>query len=108
FGLNVVGSGWIWLPVFVPKAWLMTSNLVVFGLRTTLGSPATANWVGQIGWTQAVFENAVNGANDSGAHVSPPSLEYEKPQPSLYSQSFQAPASHWPFGLIPSDSSLLA
>jgi hypothetical protein len=55
-----------------------------------------------------VFENIVNGANDSGAQVAPPSVEYEKPQPSLYSQSFQAPASNVPLGSIPSDSSLFA
>src|SRR5919201_3555541 len=86
----------------------MTSNLSDFGLKTTLGSPATANCVGKIGSTPGVFENAVNGANVSDAQWSPPSVEYENPHPSLYSQSFHAPASHWPSGLIPSDSSLFA
>src|SRR5437763_15894445 len=86
----------------------MTSNLFDFGLKTTAGSPAIANLVGKIGSTPGVFENAVNGAKLSGAHVSPPSVEYENPHPSLYSQSFHAPASHWPLGLIPSDSSLFA
>src|SRR6266516_1349240 len=101
-------SSWIWLPVFVPKAWQMTSNLFDAGLKTTAGSPATANFVGRIGSTPGVFEKDVNGAKRSGAQVSPPSVEYEKPQPSLNSQSFQAPASHCPSGLMPSDSSLFA
>src|SRR5438093_11599459 len=86
----------------------MTSNFWDLGLKTTDGSPATANFVGMIGSTPGVFEKDVNGAKLSGAQVSPPSVENENPQPSLNSQSFQAPASHCPSELMPSDSSLFA
>jgi hypothetical protein len=41
------------------------------------------------------------GTKDSGAHVVPPSIEYEKPQPSLKCQSFHAAASSEPSPLIP-------
>src|SRR5690348_12440141 len=55
------------------------------------------------------FVNDVNpGANDSGAQVVPPSVEYEIPQPSLKCQSFHIPMRNWPFGLIPSESSFAA
>jgi hypothetical protein len=86
----------------------MTSNTFERGLKTMAGSPAIANCVGKSGSTPGVFENAVNGAKLSCAHVSPPSVENDRPHPSLYSQSFHIPASHWPSGLMPSDSSLFA
>jgi len=59
--------------------------------------------------TSGSFVKDVNpGANDSGAQVVPPSVEYEIPQPSLKCQSFHIPIRIWPSGLIPSDSSLAA
>src|SRR6266568_5488288 len=53
--------------------------------------------------------NAVNpGTNVRGAHVLPPSVEYENPHPSLKSKSFHEPARRVPVGSIPSVSSLSA
>src|SRR6266508_4434173 len=48
------------------------------------------------------------GTNVSWAQLSPPSAEYENPHPSLYSQSFHAPAITCPSGDMPRDSSLFA
>src|SRR5262249_45047415 len=48
------------------------------------------------------------GANDSGAHVVPPSVEYEMPQPSFACQSFHIPIKSCPLGSMPSDSSFAA
>jgi hypothetical protein len=85
----------------------MTSKSPDFGLYATDGSPAIANV--PVPGILGSFVNSVSpGTNDSGAHDVPPSVENEKPQPSLKCQSFHAPASSVPLPSIPNDSSLPA
>src|SRR5262245_51231013 len=91
----------------VLKAWQATSNVRNAGFQANDGSPATSNEP-----VPGTFGSSVNwvnpGTNVRGAQVLPPSPEKAKPQPSLKSKSFQAPASSVPVPSMPSDSSLSA